>query len=69
MLGHVEQQWSGDTLSLSVTALGQTASGRAIVEEQVVRVEVELPWVLAMLTGKVRQTIEQHGQKLLGHKT
>jgi hypothetical protein len=35
------------------------------VEEQVVRVEVPLPWPLTMLAGNVKQVLEQEGRKLL----
>lgn len=68
MVGHVQQRWEGDTLHLSVTALTQTVSGTARVEEQAVHLEIALPWVLSMLTGQVKQAIEQQGRALLGHK-
>jgi putative polyhydroxyalkanoate system protein len=68
MLGHVEQHWEGDTLELSVTAMAQTVTGRARVEEQVVNLEMALPWMLSMLAGRLKQGIEQQGRALLGHK-
>jgi hypothetical protein len=69
MVGPIEQRWNGDTLDFKVTAMGQTLSGQAVVEEQVVRVEVALPWMLALLAGSVKQQIEQRGRQLLGHRT
>ena len=39
-----------------------------IVEEQMVRVEVALPWLFAMLAGSVKQQVEQQGRLMLGHQ-
>jgi putative polyhydroxyalkanoate system protein len=68
MLGHIDQRWEGDTLHFSVSPLGQTISGQAFVEDQAVRLEIALPWMLSMLAGPVKQAIEQRGHNLLGHK-
>lgn len=69
MLGRVEERWDGDTLHFAVSAAGQTVSGQAFVEDQAVRLEVVLPWMLAMLAGPVQQAIEKQGTALLGHKS
>jgi len=66
MLGNVEERWTGDTLAFSLTATGVTLSGHVYVEDQVVRLDIPLPWPLAMLAGGVKQRIEQQGRKLLG---
>jgi putative polyhydroxyalkanoate system protein len=68
MLGRVDERWEGDTLHFSVSPLGQTISGQAFVEDQAVRLEIALPWMLSMLAGSVKQTIEQRGHVLLEHK-
>ena len=41
-------------------------SGQVFVEDQVVRLDIPLPWPLSMLAGGVKQRIEQEGRKLLG---
>jgi hypothetical protein len=46
--------------------MGMSISGKVHVEDQAVRVEVVLPWVLATLARSVTQSIEQEGRKLLG---
>jgi putative polyhydroxyalkanoate system protein len=61
----VQETWTGDRLDFSVSAMAQAIRGFLIVEEQAVHVEVELPWLLAMLAGAVRQQIEQQGRRLL----
>jgi putative polyhydroxyalkanoate system protein len=65
MVGPVEQAWEGDTLDLTLSAAGQTVAGRLMVEDQAVRVEVALPWMLSLLAGKVQQQVEEQGRRLL----
>src|SRR5262249_23558242 len=64
----VKQDWTGDTLDLSVSVGGQLVSGKVFVEERQVRVEIVLPGFLAALAGAVRQGIEQRGRDLLGYR-
>jgi putative polyhydroxyalkanoate system protein len=65
-LDHLDHQWSGDTLDFQGGVMGMTISGKLQVEDQSVRVELMLPWVLATLARTLTQTIEQEGRKLLG---
>jgi hypothetical protein len=65
-IDHFQESWNGDTLSFSLSVTGIPISGHVYVEDQAVRVEVPLPWPLAMLIGGVRQQIEQQGRRLLG---
>ncbi len=66
MLGQVQEHWEGDTMTFTLQVTGVTLTGHVHVEDQVVRVDVPLPWPLSMLAGTVKQQIEQHGRKLLG---
>jgi putative polyhydroxyalkanoate system protein len=65
VLTRLDQRWTGDTLDFTVVALGQTLTGQVFVEDKVVRLEVVLPWMLAVLAGVVKQQIEQRGRHLL----
>jgi putative polyhydroxyalkanoate system protein len=67
MLSKLEERWTGDRLDFTVVVLAQTLTGWAFVEDQAVRLEVELPWMLAVLAGPVKHRIEQQGRNLLGH--
>jgi hypothetical protein len=67
-IGRLEQQWQGDILNFSVAAMGVAVSGKLIVEDHQVWVTVAVPWPLALLAGGVKQTIEQRGRLLLGHR-
>jgi putative polyhydroxyalkanoate system protein len=68
LLGQVNQRWTGDTLDFMVLAAGQSVTGQVIVEEQVVRVAIALPWMFALLAGAVKQKVEHQGQLLLGRQ-
>src|SRR5262245_9134818 len=68
LLGRAEETWTGDTLSFRAAPMGMSVSGQLFVEDQAVRVEVALPWALAMLAGNMRQSIEQEGRKLLAQR-
>ena len=46
----------------------QAVSGRIEVMDQSVRVEVDLPWVLAAIAGKVQRQIEKRGSQILIEK-
>ncbi|KRE16968.1 hypothetical protein ASE63_14775 [Bosea sp. Root381] len=61
----VEERWEGDSLHFGVAALGYTVHGRLDVEQAQVRVEVMLPWVLAVFAEKLKIGVEKQGQILL----
>ncbi len=65
-LDHLDHHWNGDTLDFQGGIMGMSISGKLQVEEQSVRVELILPWVLATMARTLTQTIEQEGRKLLG---
>jgi hypothetical protein len=70
--GHVftvqEEVWRGDTLSFHLSALGQAASGTIDVHDDHVRLEVNLPWLLARIAEKAQGLIRKRGQLLLEKK-
>ena len=53
-LGYSEAKWVGDTAGVRVVALGQIVTGTIAVLNDCVRIEVQLPWILAALTSKVQ---------------
>ncbi len=61
----IDERWTGDHLDVDVKALGQSVSGGLDVAEDHVRVEVQLPWMLAMIAEKAKGYIEKEGQLLL----
>ena len=61
----VEEDWQGDTLHFGVAALGYTVRGKLEVEDALVRIEVMLPWVLAVFAEKLKLGVEKQGRILL----
>ncbi|CAM5763934.1 polyhydroxyalkanoic acid system family protein [Bosea minatitlanensis] len=61
----VEERWEGDSLHFGVAALGHTVHGRLDIEEALVRVEVTLPWMLAIFAEKLKLGVEKQGRILL----
>lgn len=67
-IASVDERWSGDRLDVSVRAVGQNVTAGLDVGDQEVRVEVQLPWMLALIAEKARGYIEKEGQLLLEKK-
>src|SRR4051812_30070818 len=53
--------WDGDRLTFALSILKQHASGTIDVEEDRVRLEVNLPWLLARFAGKAQALVQQKG--------
>lgn len=63
--GAVQHRWEGDVMHFTVTALGQTITSTATVFEDKVHAVVDLPGVLGLFAGKVRDMLQREGPKLL----
>ena len=67
-LGTIEDTWTGDHADFRVSVLGQSVTGGVDVMESEVRVEVQLPWMLAMVAEKAKGLIQKQGTLLLEKK-
>jgi hypothetical protein len=63
-----DESWNGDRLSFRLRALGQSASGVIDVQEDHLRLEVSLPWLLAKISEKLVPAIRREGTLLLEKK-
>ena len=63
-----EEQWEGDLLHFSARGLGQNVVGRVEVMEKLARIELDLPWALAVLAEKLQSRIRSAGTLLLEKK-
>lgn len=61
----VQSSWTGDTLNLAVTALGQSVAADIKVEERLVHVRVRLPGLLAMFAAPIEAALNSKGRELL----
>ncbi|MGH6795001.1 MAG: polyhydroxyalkanoic acid system family protein [Methylocella sp.] len=68
-LAYSEANWNGDTANLRVVAFGQAVTAQVYVMNDSVRVEVQLPWILAALTGKIQGVLKNSAEESLriGH--
>jgi hypothetical protein len=64
----INETWTGDRMDFRVGAMGQTVSGHLEVMEEQVRVEVQLPWILAMVAEKAKTFIQKQGTLMLEKK-
>lgn len=63
-----DEHWEGERLHFNAGAFGQTVSGRADVLDDSVRLELDLPWVLATIADKLRHRVTNAGRLLLEKK-
>ncbi len=60
-----EQRWDGDTLLFTVEAMGQRVGAKLTVLEDKVHALFDLPPILALFAGKIRDKLAKDGPKLL----
>lgn len=61
--------WNGDHLDFRASLLGQTTTGTVDVGEHSVRLEIQLPWMLAMLANKAKAIVQKRGRLMLEKPT
>jgi hypothetical protein len=61
----LKDSWKGDHLDFQASLLGQTTTGTIDVAADSVRLEVQLPWVLALLANKAKVLVQKQAQLLL----
>lgn len=64
-IAHSEINWLGDVAHIRVDALGHTATAQVSIFADQARVDVQLPWLFAALSGKVQQIIHQNANEAL----
>lgn len=64
-LAYSEVTWTGDQANVRVVAFGQTATGKLDVGPDSLKIEVELPWVLAVLANKIQGTLTSNAAESL----
>ena len=60
-----EERWENDLMIFRVRALGQVASGHLDVDDDHVRLEVTLPWLLQRFAEVAQAAIKKRGNLLL----
>jgi hypothetical protein len=65
----LKDAWVGDHMDFQARLLGQSTTGSVDVGEDHVRLEVQLPWVLAMVANKAKALVKRQGQLMLEKPT
>jgi hypothetical protein len=60
-----QQRWEGDRLHFEAKALGQKMTGRLDVTDDALRIEVDLPEILAALAERIAGKLKDTSRKLL----
>ena len=64
----VQETWQDYHADFKFSTMGQSITGRIDVEDELLKLSVDVPWMLAMLADKIRGKIETEGRKLLEKK-
>ena len=67
-IAQVSETWNGDQMNFKLAVMGQSITGRVDVQPSAVKLDIDLPWLLAALAEKFRPRIEQEGRKMLENK-
>ncbi|MCH8617101.1 polyhydroxyalkanoic acid system family protein [Sphingomonas sp. SM33] len=62
---HVQSNWTGDTLNLDISAMGQTVAGQIDVQDSKVRVKVMLPGMLSLFAAPIEAALKAKGGNVL----
>jgi Putative polyhydroxyalkanoic acid system protein (PHA_gran_rgn) len=63
-----QERWEGERLHFEGNGLGQKMTGRLDVFDDLVRVELDLPEILAAMADLITGRLQKEGQKLLEKK-
>lgn len=61
----VTNRWEGDTLRLTIGAMGQTVESDIAVDDRLVRCRISLPGMLALFAGPIEAALRHKGSDLL----
>jgi hypothetical protein len=62
---HIDANWSGERLDLTIHAMGQAVEAQIDVEESKVHCRIQLPGMLALFAGPIEQMLKLKGSDLL----
>jgi hypothetical protein len=65
LLSGLDYHWEGDTMNFVASAMWQRITGRIEVLDDVVRIEIDLPWIMQLLRDTVARQVRGRGVALL----
>ena len=67
-VAQIQHTWTGYRADFAFSTMGQGITGRLNVEDEAIKLSVDLPWMLAVLADKIKGKIETEGRRLLERK-
>jgi hypothetical protein len=61
----MEERWTGDHMDFKASAFGQSITGRIDVRDSAVDLEIDLPWLFAVLAEKIKGQCNRRGRSCL----
>jgi hypothetical protein len=61
LLSGLDYRWEGDTLNFAASAMWQRITGRIEVLDDVVRIEIALPWIMQLLRDTIAKRVRDRG--------
>jgi hypothetical protein len=61
-------RWESDRMAFTLAAMGQSATGAVTVLDSSVTIEIELPGMLGLIAGSLKDRLRKAGQLLLTTK-
>jgi hypothetical protein len=61
----LDYSWAEDTLNFTAAAMWQTITGRIVVLEDALRIEIDLPWIMNLLGDTIAKQVRDRGVTLL----
>jgi hypothetical protein len=65
LVNALDYSWEGDTLNFIASAMWQTITGRIEVLDDAIRVEIDLPWIMGLLSDTIAKQVRGRGTALL----
>lgn len=65
LVSGLDYRWEGDTLSFNASAMWQTITGRIEVLDDAIRIEIDLPWIMSLLSDTITAQVRRRGMALL----
>ena len=67
-IANVAETWNQNRMEFRMSVMSQTITGRAEVLADAVKLEIDLPWLVATLAEQLRPRIEEEGRRILEQK-
>lgn len=65
LVNTLDYSWDHDNLNFRAVAMWQTISGRIEVQEDAVRIEIDLPWMMRLLGDTIVKQVRGRGMAML----